>query len=126
MRQVVRTDGAPGAVGPYSQAIKAAELVWVSGQIPLDQATGGLVEGGIEEQTERVLGNLAAILQAAGSGMDRVVRATVYLTDLEDFEAMNRTYATWFGEVPPARVCVEVSRLPKAARIEIDAVALAS
>jgi len=124
MRQVVHTDRAPKAVGPYSQAIKAGGFVWVSGQIPLDRSTGKLVDGGIEEQAERALANLATVLEGAGSGMNRVVRATLYLTDLEDFEAVNRIYATWFREAPPARVCVEVSRLPKAARVEIDAVAL--
>ena len=125
MRDVVRTDRAPGAVGPYSQAIRAGGLVWVSGQIPLDLATGTLVAGGIAEQTGRALENLKAVLEAAGTGLDRVVRTTVYLCDLRDFEAMNRTYRTFFEGSPPARVCVEVSGLPKDARVEIDAVALA-
>lgn len=125
MRTVVRTSSAPGAVGPYSQAIAAGGLVWASGQIALDPATGALVEGGIEEQTKQALLNLQAVLEASGSGLDRVVRATVYLTDLEDFEAMNRVYSTFFAEAPPARVCVEVSALPRGGLVEIDAVALA-
>lgn len=124
MRKVIETDRAPRAVGPYSQAIVAGEYVWVSGQIALDPVSGQLVEGGIEEQTLRVLENLAAILQAAGSGPERLVRTTVYLTDLDDFEIVNRVYGQFFSQAPPARACVEVSRLPKGARVEIDAVAL--
>lgn len=123
MRKPVRTDGAPGAVGPYVQGVVAGELVWCSGQIPLDPATGALVDGTIGEQTDRVLRNLGAVLEAAGSSLGRVVRATVYLVDMGDFEEMNRVYAAHFPGDPPARVCVEVSRLPKGARVEIDAVA---
>ncbi len=123
MREAIRTPGAPGAVGPYSQAIRAGGLVWVSGQIPLDPATGRLVAGGIGEQTQRALENVRAVLEAAGSGLDRALRVTVYLTDMGDFEEVNGVYAGFFGEVPPARACVEVSALPKGARIEIDAVA---
>ena len=125
MRTVVQTDRAPAAVGPYSQAIRAGGTVWASGQIPLDPATGLLVEGGVEEQARQALRNLGAVLEAAGSGFDRVVKATVYLTDFADFEAVNRVYAEFMSAPPPARVCVQVSRLPRDARIEIDAIALA-
>jgi len=126
MREVVSTDRAPGAVGPYSQAIRTGDLVFASGQVALDPATGKLVDGGIEEQTRQVLANLSAVLEAAGTHLGRVVRATVYLTDLGDFERVNAIYAEWFPEAPPARVCVEVSRLPKESRVEIDAIALLS
>ena len=122
MRQVVATDQAPGAVGPYSQAVVAGGFAWVSGQIPLDPATGEMVEGEIEDQTRRVLDNLRAVLEAAGCRLERVVRATVYLVDMADFERVNAVYAEYFRKQPPARVCVEVSRLPKGARVEIDAV----
>ena len=124
-RTKIETAGAPKAVGPYSQAVRAGGLVWASGQIPLDPGTGTLVAGGIEEQTRRVLDNLAAVLAAAGTGLDRVVRTTVYLADLGDFEVMNRVYAGYFGDPPPARATVQVGRLPRDARVEIDAVALA-
>jgi 2-iminobutanoate/2-iminopropanoate deaminase len=124
MREVIETSAAPAAIGPYSQAIRAAGCVFVSGQIPLDPRTGALVEGGIEEQAAQALANLRAVLEAAGSGLDRVVRATVFLTDLGEFEAVNRVYARHFPARPPARVCVEVSGLPKGARVEIDAIAV--
>lgn len=123
MSEAIKTDGAPGAVGPYSQAIVAAGHVWVSGQIPLDPATGEMVTGGVEAQTRRALENVDAVLRAAGSGLDSVIKATVYLTSLDDFAAMNGVYAQFFPARPPARVCVEVSRLPKGAAVEIDAVA---
>jgi 2-iminobutanoate/2-iminopropanoate deaminase len=123
MRETVRTDRAPAAVGPYSQAVKAGGAVWVSGQIPLDPATGALVPGDVEAQARQVLKNLGAILEAAGSGFDRVVKATVYLTDLDDFDVVNRVYAEFMPSPPPARACVQVSRLPRGARVEIDAVA---
>jgi len=126
MREVVSTDRAPGAVGPYSQAIRTGNLVFASGQVALDPATGKLVDGGIEEQTRQVLANLSAVLEAAGTTLERVVRSTVYLTDLGDFERVNAIYAEWFSQAPPARVCVEVSRLPKESRVEIDAIALLS
>jgi 2-iminobutanoate/2-iminopropanoate deaminase len=123
MRKVISTERAPGAVGPYSQAIVAGGFVWCSGQIPLDPATGQLVQGEIEEETRQVLNNLRAVLDAAGSNLDRVVRATVYLADLNDFERVNAVYAESFGEQPPARVCIEACGLPKGARVEIDAIA---
>jgi 2-iminobutanoate/2-iminopropanoate deaminase len=123
MRRVIRADGAPRAVGPYSQAILALGCVWVSGQIGLDPATGGLVGPDVEAETRRALDNVRAVLDAAGSGLDRVVRATVYLTDLDDFDRVNRVWSEYFPADPPARACVEVSRLPRGARVEIDAVA---
>ena len=123
MRKVISTERAPGAVGPYSQAIVAGGFVWCSGQIPLDPSTGQLVQGEIEDETRQVLSNLRAVLDAAGSSLDRVVRATVYLADLSDFERVNAVYAESFGDQPPARVCIEACGLPKGARIEIDAIA---
>jgi 2-iminobutanoate/2-iminopropanoate deaminase len=124
MRATIHTDAAPAAVGPYSQAIRAGDQIWVSGQIGLDPASGRLVEGGVEAETRRVLASLKAILEVAGSGLDRVVKATVYLADLGDFETVNRVYAGFFGEEPPARMCVGVSSLPKGARVAVDAVAV--
>lgn len=123
-RTTVSTAKAPGAVGPYAQAVRAGEFLFVSGQVALDPATGALVEGGIEEQTRRVLQNLEAILAAGGSSLDRVVKATVYLTDLGDFEAMNRVYASFFPGDKPSRVTVQVSRLPRNSRVEIDAIGI--
>lgn len=125
MREVVRTSEAPAAVGPYAQGVVAQGFVFVSGQIPLDPSTGTLVGAGVEEQTRTVLRNVVAILDAAGSGVDRVVKTTVYMTDLGEFEAMNRVYAEVFGDTIPARATVQVSRLPRGAAVEIEAVALA-
>jgi 2-iminobutanoate/2-iminopropanoate deaminase len=122
-RQAVTTPHAPAAIGPYSQAIRAGHLLFVSGQVPLDPATGALVPGGIDAQTRQVLRNLEAILEAAGAGFDAVVRTTVYLTDLSDFAAMNAIYATFVREPFPARATVQVARLPKDARVEIDVIA---
>ncbi|HVG18113.1 MAG TPA: RidA family protein [Blastocatellia bacterium] len=124
MRDRVQTDNAPKAIGPYSQAIKANGMVFASGQIPLDPSTMQVVEGGIREQTERVMNNLKAVLEAAGTSLDRVVKTTVYLADLNDFTEMNDTYGSFFGEKPPARTTVEVSRLPRDVRVEIDVIAL--
>ena len=123
IRKTIKTSAAPGAVGPYSQAVRSGNLLFLSGQVALDPATGTLVAGGIEEQTRRVLDNLAAVLEAGGSGFDRVVKATVYLTDLGTFEAMNRVYASFFPGEKPARVCVEVSKLPRSSMVEIDLIA---
>jgi 2-iminobutanoate/2-iminopropanoate deaminase len=125
MKDRVQTESAPEAIGPYSQAITANGFVFASGQIPLDPATMQIVEGGIREQTERVMNNLSEVLQAAGSSLDRVVKTTVFLADLADFADMNETYGRFFGEVPPARSTVQVSRLPRDVRIEIDVIALA-
>jgi len=124
MKDRVHTGSAPAAIGPYSQAIKANGLVFASGQIPLDPSTMQIVEGGIREQTERVLNNLKAVLEAAGTGLDRVVKTTVFLADLNDFVEMNDTYGRFFTETPPARSTVEVSRLPRDVRVEIDVIAL--
>ena len=114
----------PSAIGPYSQAIVAGEMVFVSGQIPLDPATGKLVDGNIAVQTNRVMMNLKGILEAAGSSLDKVVKTTVFLTNLDDFDEMNKTYGTWFVNDPPARATVQVARLPKGVALEIDAIAL--
>jgi len=124
MKERVQTDNAPQAIGPYSQAIRTDGLVFASGQIPLDPATMQIVEGGIREQTERVMNNLRAVLQASGSSLDRVVKTTVFLADLSDFAEMNEIYGRFFGEAPPARSTVQVSRLPRDVRIEIDVIAL--
>jgi 2-iminobutanoate/2-iminopropanoate deaminase len=123
MRQAVSTPSAPAAIGPYSQAVRAGSLLFVSGQIPLDPDTNTLVEGDIAVQTHRVFRNLAGILEAAGSSLDRVVRTTVYLADMNDFAAMNEVYGHYFTEPYPARATVQVARLPKDARVEIDVIA---
>ena len=121
----VETASAPLPVGPYSQAIAHGELGFCSGQIPLDPKTGKLIEGEIEAQVERVMDNLRAVLEAAGSGMDRVLRTTIYVTDLSLFARVNRVYGKYFPETPPARATVQVAALPLGALVEIDAVALA-
>jgi 2-iminobutanoate/2-iminopropanoate deaminase len=123
-RDIIATDRAPGAVGPYSQAVRTDNLVFTAGQIPLDPATGTLVEGSIEDQTRRALDNVRAVLEAAGSGLDRAVKMTVFMTDLGDFQRMNAVYAEYFREAPPARSAFQVSALPLGAAIEIEAVAL--
>jgi 2-iminobutanoate/2-iminopropanoate deaminase len=119
----IATDGAPKAIGPYVQGLACGGLLFLSGQVPLDPASGQLVRGTIQEEVTRVLANLKAVLEAAGSGIDRVVRTTVYLTDLKDFEAMNGAYAHAFGAHRPARSTVQVAALPRGARVEIDAIA---
>lgn len=124
VRQIVRTDQAPDAIGPYSQAVTANGFVFTSGQIPIDPATGQFVPGGIAEQTQQVLKNLSAVLEAAGSSLQQVVKTTVFLADMQDFTAMNEVYATFFGAEPPARSTVQAARLPRDARVEIDVVAL--
>lgn len=123
-RRIVSTPGAPKAIGPYSQAVAAGGLVFTAGQIALDPATGALVgDGHVGLETERVLRNLEAVLTAAGSGLDLVLRCDVFLADLADFGAMNEVYGRFFGNQPPARVTVQAARLPKDARVEIAAVA---
>jgi|SRR5690606_18734302 len=122
-RQAVATDKAPKAIGPYSQAVKAGNLVFVSGQIPLDPATGEFVPGDVQAQTHRVMQNLSAILEAAGSSMDQVIRCTVYLADMNDFAAMNEVYGSYFSEPAPARATIQAVRLPKDARVEVDVIA---
>jgi len=122
-RQAVSTDQAPKAIGPYSQAIRAGELLFVSGQVPLDPATGTLVEGDIGVQTHRVMQNVKAIVEAAGASLDAVVKTTIYLADLGDFKAVNEVYGGYFTAPAPARATVQVARLPLDARVEIDAIA---
>lgn len=124
-REEIRTTGAPAPVGPYSQAIRAGGWLFASGQIPLDPASGKIVPGEIEDEARQVLANLRAVLEAGGSGLDRVVKATVYLTDLTLFPRVNAIYAEYFSAKPaPARVTVGVASLPLGARVEIDAIAL--
>jgi 2-iminobutanoate/2-iminopropanoate deaminase len=125
MKQTISTDRGPKAIGPYSQAVRAAGLIFVSGQIPLDPATGEMLAGDIAAETERVMQNLKGIVEAAGSAMERVVKTTVYLADMSDFAAMNAVYARYFPADPPARATVAVAALPKNARVEIELVALA-
>jgi 2-iminobutanoate/2-iminopropanoate deaminase len=122
-KTLIQTAAAPAAIGPYAQAVRAGNLLFVSGQIPLDPATGQMVAGDITIQTERVLKNIAAILEAAGSGLSKVLKTTVYLRDLEDFGRMNAVYAQFLGENPPARATVQVARLPRDAAVEIDLIA---
>lgn len=124
MRQVIATNGAPKAIGPYSQAIRANGLIFVSGQTPIDPATQQLISGTVGEQTERVLRNIEAILQQAGSSMAKIVRCGVFLKDMNDFAAMNEVYAKFFPSDPPARSTVQAARLPKDCQVEIDAIAL--
>ena len=125
MREVIATEQAPKAIGPYSQAIRAQGLIFTSGQIAIDPATGQIVAGDVSAQTDRVLKNLAAILQASGSILEKVLRCTVFLKNMEDFAAMNEVYGRYFKQAPPARSTVEVARLPKDVLIEIDVIALA-
>jgi 2-iminobutanoate/2-iminopropanoate deaminase len=125
MKTPIATNAAPGAIGPYCQAIKAGGFVFLSGQIPLDASTNQLVEGDIEVQTEQVLKNLAAVLAAAGCGMEHVVKTTVFLKDMGDFARMNAIYAKHFPAPPPARSTVEAARLPRDVRVEIDLIAIA-
>ena len=125
MREVIATDDGPKAIGPYSQAIKADGLVFLSGQIALDPATQQLISGDVAVQTERVLQNLAGILKAAGSSLTQVVKTTVFLKNMSDFAAMNEVYGRYFTQAPPARSTVEVARLPKDVLVEIDVIALA-
>ena len=125
VREIVETERAPRAIGPYSQAVVAGGFVYCSGQIPTDPATGQFVEGGVREQTAQVLRNLSKVLEAAGTGLERVVKTTVFLADMNDFAEMNEAYGRFFGEDPPARSTVQAARLPRDARVEIDVIALA-
>lgn len=122
-RTIVSTDNAPAAIGPYSQAVVSGGLVFTAGQIPLDPASGELVGGGVAAETEQVLRNLSAVLDAAGSGLDRVIKTTVYLADMGDFVAMNEVYGRFFPQQPPARAAIQAAALPKGVRVEIDCVA---
>lgn len=121
-RTAIRSSGAPAAVGPYSQAVRSGDLLFVSGQIPLDPATGRLVAGDVAAQTHRVLQSLDAVVRAAGATLGDVVKTTVYLADMNDFAAMNRVYGTWFADPAPARAAVQAARLPLDAQVEIDAI----
>ena len=125
MKQIVSTKDAPQAIGPYAQAVRAGGFIFTSGQIPLDPGTGEFVAGGIAEQTRQVLDNLSKVLEAAGTSLLKVVKTTVYLADMGDFAAMNEVYARYFEVEPPARSTVQAARLPRDARVEIDAVAIA-
>ena len=124
MRQVVSAPDAPKAMGAYSPAIKAGNLLFVSGQIPIDPSTGNLIQGDITAQAEQVMRNLTALLRAAGVGFDHVVRTTVYLADMNDFAAMNEVYSRYIVDPPPARATVQVARLPRDVKIEVDAIAV--
>jgi 2-iminobutanoate/2-iminopropanoate deaminase len=123
-REIIATDKAPGAIGPYSQAVKTEKMVFVSGQLAIDPASGDLVVGDIAKETRQALNNLKEILLAAGSGLDRVVKTTLFIRNMDDFSSINEVYAEFFSKAPPARACVEVARLPKNANVEVEAVAL--
>jgi len=124
MKEIIATEDAPRAIGPYSQAVRAGNFVFASGQIPIDPATGEFVPGGIAEQTEQVLKNLTALFAAAGVGLDQIVKTTVFLADMNDFTAMNEVYGRFFSEAPPARATVQAARLPRDAKVEIEAIAV--
>jgi len=123
MKKIISTERAPKALGPYSQAVVSNGWAFLSGQIPLDPASNQIIEGGIAAQTERVIENLKSVLEAAGSSLERVVKTTVYLKDMGEFAAMNEVYGRYFGSNPPARATVEVARLPKDVRVEIECIA---
>lgn len=123
-KEIIQTDQAPGAIGPYSQAIKKNSMVFVSGQIPMDPSTGEIVVGDIQTQTRQVLNNVEAVLKASGATLDDVVKATVFITSMDDFPQINEVYGEYFKNDPPARACVEVSRLPKSVQVEIEAIAI--
>src|SRR5207302_8337373 len=125
MRDVISTPDAPKAIGPYSQAIRANGFVFISGQVAIDPATQQVIDGDVAAQTDRVLKNLSAILEAAGGGLDKVVRSTVFLKNMGDFAAMNEVYGRYFSTAPPTRSTVEVARLPKDVLVEVDVIALA-
>ena len=124
MKEIISTENAPGAIGPYSQAVKAGNMVFCSGQIPIDTATGEFVSAEVAAQTEQVLKNLNAVLEAAGGSLNNVVKTTVFLADMNDFAAMNEVYARFFSDNKPARATVQAARLPKDARVEIDCIAV--
>ena len=124
VKQIIATDRAPRAIGPYSQAVRAGNLVFASGQIPIDPATGEFVAGGVAEQTDQVLRNLTSVFAAAGVELNQIVKTTVFLADMEDFAAMNEVYGRFFGAQPPARATVQAARLPRDARVEIEAIAV--
>jgi 2-iminobutanoate/2-iminopropanoate deaminase len=126
VKDIIATDRAPQAIGPYSQAVRAGNLVFASGQIPIDPATGEFVAGGIAEQTEQVLRNLTAVFEAAGLSLNQVVKTTVFLLDMNDFAVMNEVYGRFFRQQPPARATVQAARLPRDARVEIEAIAMVS
>lgn len=122
MNEVINTNKSPAALGPYSQAIKAGNMIFISGQLPIDPVTMELIEGTIQEQTAKCLENLKAILEEAGVTFNDVVKTTIYIKDMDDFTDINEVYATYFTDNKPARACVEVARLPKDARLEIEAI----
>ena len=124
MKKIISTDSAPKAIGPYSQAVVANGIAYLSGQIPLDPATNQLIQGGIAEQTERVLENLKAVLEASGASLATVVKTTVYLKDMAEFQAMNEVYGRYFTENTPARATVQAAKLPRDVSVEIDAIAI--
>jgi 2-iminobutanoate/2-iminopropanoate deaminase len=124
MKETISTENAPGAIGPYSQAIKAGGMVFCSGQIPIDATTGEFISDVVSEQTEQVLKNLSEVLKAAGTSLDNVVKTTVFLADMNDFAEMNEVYSRYFSENKPARATVQAARLPRDARVEIDAIAM--
>lgn len=124
IREIVATNKAPSAIGPYSQAVKTKEMVFVSGQLPIDPSNGELIVGDIRKETRQALTNLKEILLAAGSGMERVVKTTLFISNMDHFGTINDVYAEFFDNEPPARACVEVARLPKNANVEVEAVAL--
>ncbi len=125
MQEIIRTQKAPSPIGPYSQAVRANGFVFISGQIPIDPTTGQIVAGDVSVQTRQVLNNLVAILDAAGSGAHKVLKTSIFLTNLDDFAKVNQVYEEYFGEVKPARATVQVARLPREVLVEIEAVALA-
>ena len=124
MKQAVSSPDAPKAIGPYSQAVRAGQLLFLSGQIPLDPASGQLIDGDITAQTRRVMENLGAVLKAAGLSFDAIVRTTIFLADMNDFAKVNEVYGTYFSAPAPARATVQVAQLPRGARVEIDAIAV--
>ncbi len=124
MRETISTENAPGAIGPYSQAVRVGDMVFCSGQIPIDPQTGNFVSDEVAEQTEQVLKNLSAVLKAAKTNLDNVVKTTVFLADMDDFTAMNEVYARFFRDNKPARATVQAARLPRDARVEIECIAV--